>query len=70
MNVELERNEISNLLAALNAVQVQGKPNMVTVLRLIDKLERALNAVPPASPVEPPASPVLPTLEEVQNKEP
>ena len=61
MNVDLDRNEISNLLAALNAVQVQGKPNMVTVLRLMEKLERVLNAVPPPAP---------PTLEEVQSKEP
>jgi hypothetical protein len=60
MNVDLDRNEISNLLVALNAVQVQGRPNMVTVLRLMEKLEGALNPVPP---------PVPPTLEEVQAKE-
>lgn len=61
MNVDLDRNEISNLVAALNAVQVQGRTNMVTVLRLMEKLEGALNPVPP---------PVLPPPEEVQSKEP
>jgi len=41
MNVELERNDIVNLLAALNAIDVKGKDAMLTLLRLMQKLEAA-----------------------------
>jgi len=47
MNVNLERQDIMNLLAALNAMQVNGKDAMTTVLRLIAKLEAALQEPPP-----------------------
>jgi hypothetical protein len=42
MSVDLDRNDIVNLLAALNALQVSGKDAMQTVLRLMAKLEAAM----------------------------
>jgi hypothetical protein len=42
MNVELDQNEISNLLFALNSTKVNGKDAMVTLLKLMQKLEAAL----------------------------
>lgn len=44
MKIELDRNEISNLLAALNFANVRGKGNMLYVLRLMDKFEQALKS--------------------------
>lgn len=74
MKIELDRNDISNLLVALNAVDVKGKSNMVTVLNLIAKLENAMRAEtarPPETPRQPEAAkeeaeklPELPTVEE------
>lgn len=42
MNIELEKQDIINLIAALNAMQVQGKDAMLTVLKLMQKLEASL----------------------------
>ena len=47
MNIELERNDIVNLLAALNALQVSGKEAHQTVLKLMVKLESSLKPEEP-----------------------
>jgi len=47
MNIELEKQDIVNLIAALNAMQVQGKDAMLTVLKLMAKLESALKPEEP-----------------------
>lgn len=44
MKIELDRNELSNILVALNIVDVKGRPNMLYVLRLMSKLEEALKS--------------------------
>jgi hypothetical protein len=40
--IDLDRQDIVNLLAALNAIDVKGKDAMLTLLRLMQKLENAL----------------------------
>jgi hypothetical protein len=45
MNIELSKDEITNLLFALNSLKVSGRESMVTILRLMQKLEEA--AQPP-----------------------
>jgi len=47
MNIDLERSDIVNLIAALNSTQVSGKDTMVTLLKLIHKLESALKPEEP-----------------------
>jgi hypothetical protein len=42
MLIDLDRNDIGNLIAALNTIAVKGKPSMMAVLQLIGKLEVAL----------------------------
>ena len=42
MQLDLERQDLMNLIAALNAMQVSGKDAMQTVLRLMAKLEAAM----------------------------
>lgn len=42
MNLELDKQDIVNLLAALNAATVSGKEQMLVILRLMQKLEEAL----------------------------
>ena len=46
MKVDLEKVDVQNLLAALNAVSVSGRENLIAVLRLIAKLEAALKEEP------------------------
>lgn len=42
MKIDLERQDIQNILVALNSVRVSGKEQMLAVLQLIVKLETAL----------------------------
>lgn len=50
MQLDLERQDILNLLAALNAMQVSGKDAHIAVLKLMQKLEAALQQPPPSGP--------------------
>ncbi|MFA5808741.1 MAG: hypothetical protein WC935_00205 [Thermoleophilia bacterium] len=45
--IDLDKQDIVNLLAALNALQVSGKEAHQTVLRLMAKLEAALKPEEP-----------------------
>lgn len=61
MKIDLDRNDIVNILTALNAMQVRGKENIVALLRLIQKTEDAL-ILADAVKAEPPRSVTGPGL--------
>jgi len=42
VKIELDRQDVLNLLGALDAVSVSGRDNMIGALRLMAKLEGAL----------------------------
>lgn len=41
MNIELDKQDVVNLLQALNAATVSGKEQMLVILRLMTNLEAA-----------------------------
>lgn len=57
MRIDLERVDILNILASLNATPVRGKENVIALLRLIQKMEAVLAAADAASNADAPPPP-------------